>query len=87
MDRWRVTVTGPAVRSLERLPEKYAHAVTRLFEALAENPKRVGKPLRFELEGIWSARRGPYRVIYEIDEARSIVVVLKVAHRADAYRR
>ncbi|MGH3181456.1 MAG: type II toxin-antitoxin system RelE family toxin [Streptosporangiaceae bacterium] len=28
----------------------------------------MGRPLRRELAGIWSARRGPYRVIYEIDD-------------------
>lgn len=86
MTPWRVTVAGPAVRSLEQLPEKYAHAVIRLFDALAENPERLGKPLRFELEGTWSARRGPYRVIYEIDREQRTVLVLKVAHRADVYR-
>lgn len=86
MEEWRVAVTGPALRGLERLPEKYAHAVVRLFDSLAENPKRIGKPLRFELEGAWVARRGPYRVIYEIDDERSIVVILKIAHRADVYR-
>ena len=31
-------------------------------------PRRVGKPPLRELAGIWSARRGPYRVIYEIDD-------------------
>lgn len=86
MGQWQVAVSGPVVRSLERLPEKYAHAVIRLFDALAENPERLGKPLRFELEGLWSARRGPYRVIYEINRDNSTVVILKVAHRADVYR-
>jgi mRNA-degrading endonuclease RelE of RelBE toxin-antitoxin system len=47
----------------------------------------LGKPLRFELEGLWSARRGPYRVIYEIDDATRTITVVAVGHRADVYRR
>jgi mRNA-degrading endonuclease RelE of RelBE toxin-antitoxin system len=33
-----------------------------------------------------SARRGMYRIIYEIDESQGLVVVLRIEHRATAYR-
>lgn len=75
-----------ARRQLRRLPERYATAVVELLPAIAANPKRLGKPLRFELEGRWVARRGPYRVIYALDEKAHAVIVLAVAHRADVYR-
>ena len=54
--------------------------------AIASNPRRLGKSLRFELEGYWSARRGPYRIVYRIDDEARIVSVIAVAHRADVYR-
>lgn len=75
-----------AQRQLHRLPERYATAVVELLPTIAGNPKRIGKPLRFELEGRWAARRGPYRVIYSLDEGSRTVNVLAVAHRADVYR-
>lgn len=75
-----------ARRQLRRLPERYAAAIVELLPAIAANPKRLGKPLRFELEGRWAARRGPYRVIYALDERTHTVTVLAIAHRADAYR-
>jgi mRNA interferase RelE/StbE len=75
-----------ARRQLRQLPERYAAAVVELLPAIADNPKRLGKPLRFELEGRWAARRGPYRVIYALDENAHAVIVLAIAHRADAYR-
>ncbi len=84
---WRLLVAAPAARDLERLPEKAAAAVLESFQAIAADPRRVGKPLRFELEGLWSARRGPYRVIYRIDEDERVVTVLAVGHRAHIYRR
>ena len=47
----------------------------------------VGKPLRRELAGIFSARRGPYRVLYRVDDEQSSIWILRVDHRADVYRR
>jgi mRNA-degrading endonuclease RelE of RelBE toxin-antitoxin system len=83
---WRLVVAGPAARNLERLPAKYATAVVEALGAIATNPQRLGKPLRFELAGRWSARRGPYRIIYAIDDATRTITVLAIAHRADVYR-
>lgn len=77
---------GPARRQIDRLPMAIATAVLETLDAIASNPHRLGKPLRFELEGCWSARRGPYRIIYRIDDARHTVSVLAVGHRTDAYR-
>jgi mRNA-degrading endonuclease RelE of RelBE toxin-antitoxin system len=53
---------------------------------LADNPHRVGAPLRKPFEGHWRARRGEYRVRYTIDEASTEVVVVDISHRRDAYR-
>jgi len=53
----------------------------------ADDPRRVGHPLQRELEGIWSARRGTFRVLYRIEEDSKQVVVLRVDHRSDVYRR
>jgi mRNA interferase RelE/StbE len=64
-----------------------AAAVTEfLTGALLDNPHRVGKPLRREVSGYHSARRGAYRVIYRIDEPERTVHVVRIDHRADIYR-
>lgn len=82
-------MTPPAARAIrESLPEAVAFAVIDLITGpLLDNPQRVGAPLRDELEGIWSARRGTYRVLYRIDEKGGEVIVLRVGHRRDIYRR
>jgi mRNA interferase RelE/StbE len=88
-DRHRLQVAGPAARALAgRLPEKIAAAVYEfLTTALLDNPQRVGKRLLLPpFEGTWSARRGTYRVLYEIDEDDRVVTVTAIEHRADAYR-
>jgi len=53
---------------------------------LCENPRKVGLPLLHELAGLWSARRGAYRVVYEIDDEATTVTILRVEHRSDVYR-
>jgi mRNA-degrading endonuclease RelE of RelBE toxin-antitoxin system len=53
---------------------------------LADNPARVGKPLRGRFAGLYAARLGDYRVRYRIDDDARLVVVPHVAHRVDAYR-
>ncbi|MGH8924615.1 MAG: type II toxin-antitoxin system RelE family toxin [Acidimicrobiia bacterium] len=80
-----LVVTAPAARAIgERLPEAVAAAVIDFITGpLRENPSRIGAPLRGELQGIWSARRGTYRVLYRIDEELHEVIILRVAHRRD----
>ncbi len=85
---YELVLTPPAVRSLQTaLPEAVAAAVIEfLTGALVENPHRVGKPLRGDLAGIHSARRGTYRVLYRINEEDREVIVVRIQHRSDAYR-
>jgi len=60
-----------------------SHFIT---SALVHQPRRIGKPLRDDLAGIWAARRGTYRVPYRLREQPREVIVVQIEHRADAYR-
>jgi mRNA interferase RelE/StbE len=84
---YKLRLSRSARRALmETLPEQIAAAVWEFVSGpLLDNPHRVGKALRFELEGLFSARRGQYRVIYRIVEDEVIVEVVKISHRSDAY--
>lgn len=70
-----------------KLPEAVAAAVIDfLTTALIQNPYRVGKELRNDLAGIWSTRRGTYRVLYRINDELREVVVVRIEHRRDVHR-
>jgi mRNA interferase RelE/StbE len=84
---WRVVVMPPARREFDRLPISVAAAVLETLDAIAENPRRLGKPLMLEHEGRFSARRGPYRISYDLDDDERIVRVLAIGHRRSVYRR
>ena len=85
---YEIVITPPARRAIaEELSEAVAVAVIDFVTtALLDNPHRVGKHLRDDLDGIWSARRGTYRVLYRIREDSREVDVLCFDHRRDAYR-
>jgi mRNA interferase RelE/StbE len=84
----QVTIAPTAARQRhERLPEAVAWACFEFIAGpLAEDPHRVGAPLRKPFEGQWRARRGEYRVRYTIDDDTQIVYVLDIDHRRNVYR-
>lgn len=86
-EAWRLSIAASAERSLDRLPPKIATATVEfMLGPLIEGPRQVGHPLQRELTGLWSARRGAYRIVYELNEAELVVNVIRIDHRADVYR-
>lgn len=92
-ESYRLILTSTALRALSVEPpagvgERVAWAVYEFVHGpLLASPHRVGKPLVEPLLGTHSARRGSFRVLYEIDDDTRTVTVTAVRHRADAYRR
>jgi mRNA interferase RelE/StbE len=87
-DRYDLTISPTARRQLaEALTEAVAFAAYEFIVGpLLDNPHRVGKRLEPPLNDRHSARRGTYRVLYRIDDAKRRVTVVAVVPRADAYR-
>ena len=87
-DEYELVLTPPALRALTgKLPESVATAVIEfLTTSLIRQPYRMGKPLRDDLAGVWSARRGTYRVLYRIRDDLREVIILRIEHRRDVYR-
>ena len=82
-----VELTGPVRRALQRIPPRVVSAVVEFaFGDLAREPHRVGKPLERELSGLFGARRGPYRLLYRIDDEAQRVHIVHIGHRTDVYR-
>jgi mRNA interferase RelE/StbE len=83
-----VVMSAQARRNIrENLPLEVAFAAFETIErSIAVNPYRAGKPLDEPFDGYHSARRGTYRIIYRIDEAKHQVQIHSTRHRRDAYR-
>ena len=87
-ERYELLLSPGARRALtDLLPPAAAFAAWEFVNGpLRDASERVGAPLRAPFEGLWRARRGEYRVRYEIDEGRRVVRVVDIDHRRDAYR-
>ena len=71
------------LRGLERVPE-YARIRTAI-RGLETNPRPAGvKKLRGSTND-WRIRLGSYRIVYEIQDEVLTVLVIRVAHRSQAY--
>lgn len=84
---YAVLVTASAKRDLDRIHPRVTPAIIEfLYGPLAEAPRRVGKPMREDLEGLYGARRGEFRLPYRIDEESANVTVVRIGHRSQVYR-
>lgn len=73
----------------KKLPRTLGNAYDRVIWALrnlAEEPRPPGCIRMSGEENLWRVRVGNYRIVYEIDDDRRVVEILKIAHRRESYR-
>ena len=86
---WRIEFTRTAETQIAKLDRSsQARIVSYLRQRIlsAEDPREFGKTLHGDRRGLWRYRVGDYRVICEIQDVNSCVLVLTVAHRREVYR-
>jgi mRNA interferase RelE/StbE len=87
---YQVDITPAALEALEAVADRRTRsAIVRRIDAMAEEPKKRGKPLRGWLTGLLSLRTAGqrYRVIYKIDEGQKRILVYLVGIRKEGNRR
>jgi mRNA interferase RelE/StbE len=83
---YAVQLKPSADRRLRRLPLDVQRRIVGEMAALGFEPRPPGVVKLAGAEGLWRIRVGDYRIVYEIEDARAVVTVLRVAHRKDVYR-
>jgi len=86
---WKVEWDDRARRELRRLDRQAQREILRYLReriATEEDPRRFGKPLLREMQGLWRYRVGDCRVICGIEDDRVVVLVVRVGHRGQVYR-
>ncbi len=74
-------------KQLHDLPPPIFRRLDKAILALKSKPRPPGsRKLRRSAIGDYRLRAGDYRVIYDIDDERCEVVILRVMHRRDIYR-
>ena len=82
---YRVEIENRCLRELKKLDRR---AVLRAFELIKETIARdphAGKALAGRYKGLFSWRFSSYRIVYEVQEKRLVIVVLRISHRKDVY--
>lgn len=88
---WKVELSPGADRELGKLDPQQARRILKfLFERVArlEDPRGIGEALQGERLGeFWKYRVGDYRLISKIEDDRLLILVLRVGHRREVYRK
>lgn len=85
MASYRLLLKPSAAKELEALPKQDRR---RIVEKIASRSSEPRPPGCEKLSGHdhYRIRQGHYRILYEIQDANLVVVVVKVGHRRDVYR-
>jgi mRNA interferase RelE/StbE len=85
---WRIEFDPAAFEELQRIDVNAQRRIRRYLReriATPNDPRRFGKPLRRELKNLWRYRVGDYRLICDIRDATSLVLILRVGDRKNVY--
>jgi mRNA interferase RelE/StbE len=86
MGKYRVVFRKSVAQDLRPIPNRDLRKILATIESLSEEPRPSGIE-RLSEQDRYRIRQGNYRIIYEINDKKVIVVVVKVGHRKEVYRR
>lgn len=86
MARYELLIKPSALRELQAVRSKQdRRRIARRINALGDEPRPSGCE-KLSGQPRYRVRQGDYRVVYEVDDQRRIVTIVKVGHRRDVYR-
>ena len=83
---YTVDIGTKAAREIRALPRLEQARIMAKIEALADDPRPPNCVKLSGESGLWRIRSGNYRIIYQIQDARLLIVIVKVGHRREVYR-
>jgi mRNA interferase RelE/StbE len=85
MASYELAFRKSVAKDLRAFPKQEVKRIMQRIRSLAADPRPAGCEKLSGLER-YRVRQGAYRIIYEIEDARLVVLVVKVGHRRDVYR-
>ena len=87
MESYKIKWKKSAYRELRNIHNKYIPKIIDSVEKLSENPFPAGAKKLSGSEKTFRIRVGDYRIIYEIEQQKLIIQIIRVRHRKDVYKR
>lgn len=84
---YKIIIDDEALKEFATLPKKVQRQIAGKIDALAHNPRPTGYG---QLEGrpdLFKIRSGDYRIIYKVEDDRVLVLIVRIRHRKDVYKR
>lgn len=85
--RYSIVLTPAAIRDLKSLPRDVQKRIGKKIDSLADNPRPAGAVAIKGGKGLLRLRVGFYRIIYQVEDNRLVVLVIRVGHRREVYRK
>ena len=86
MGRYRLVVRESVAKDLRDIPKQDVSRILDSLKSLAKEPRPPGSQ-KLSGQERYRIRRGAYRILYEIDDTDICIVIVKVGHRKDVYRK
>lgn len=86
MNNYGVEFTESAQKELRKLPKSTALRILKAIDRLSADPRK-GSVRPMVGSTSWRLRVGNYRVVYDIQDDKLIVLIVRVRHRRGAYRK
>lgn len=86
MSDYRIEVSATAERQLRKLPRADQLRIVKVIRALVHEPRPRGCRRLSGYGDVYRVRTGVIRILYSVEDARLLVILLKVGHRKDVYR-
>lgn len=83
--RYHIVIAPEGRRNVKRLHGAIRRRIADAIDALADVPRPPGAVQLADNEDLWRIRVGDYRVVYQIQDERLIVLLLRSGHRRDIY--
>lgn len=84
---YAVVLKPAAVRALRKLPEDVRRRVAAHLDALAGDPRPPGVEALQGASDLYRVRVGDYRIVYQLEHKALVVLVVRIGHRREIYRR
>jgi mRNA interferase RelE/StbE len=86
MASFEIRFKESVAKDLRHLPNKDVKRILERIEALRNDPRPAGCE-KLSAQERYRVRQGVYRIIYEIRDFELVVIVVKVGHRREVYKR
>ena len=86
MATYKIELTATARRSLNSLPRAILRRVDAKILGLGQNPRPRGAKKLRDRDNLLRVRVGDYRIVYRVEDAGLVVLVVRIGHRREVYR-